>query len=148
MTTHPNLDKVSKVVRQPLYYVLFMKIAEPRVIRIMLFCVYGFAFWASLAIIDTQPPQYVRIIGQNLVFAFAIFMMLGSFAAAIAVLPGIWWLERVGIILLTTSVFMYAVILIFLQATPVVIAFIFGLSIMFGTRWVEIRGASLAPREA
>lgn len=143
-----SLERVNKSIRVPIYYMLFMKIAEPRVIRIMLFTVYCLSFWAGVAILMSLPEKFVQLLGETLVFVFAIFILLGSFTAAIAVLPGVWWLERVGIILLTTSVGMYAIILMFIDATPVAIAFILGLAVTFGMRWVEIRGAQLAPREA
>lgn len=144
----PVLSRVNHIFTAPFYYALFLKIAEPRVIRILLFAVYSVSFWAGVAIIIALPELFVKVIGQSFALGFAIFIILGSFSAGIAVLPGIWWLERVGIILLTTSVLCYVTILMFIDASPVVIAFILGLVGMFAIRWVEIRGAQLAPREA
>lgn len=145
MTT-PSVQS-QKVMHVNIFQALFLKIAEPRVIRLMLFGVYVLSFWAGVAMLINLPSQFVRVLGDNLVFTFGVFIILGSFASALAVLPGIWWLERVGIILLMTSVFIYAIILSFLDASPVAVAFILGLALCFAVRWVEIKGAQLAPRE-
>jgi hypothetical protein len=141
------IDRVNNAIQVPIYTALFMKIAEPRVIRILLFAVYGLTLWGGLVILGSTPEQYVRVIGATLAYVFGSFIVIGSLMSGIAVLPGIWWLERVGIILLATSAAIYAVLLIYLNSSFVPVAFTLALAVSFGMRWVEIRGAQLAPRE-
>jgi hypothetical protein len=141
------IDKVNQAIKVPIYTALFLKIAEPRVIRLMLFAVYGLAMWGGLVILFTTPEQYVRVIGATLAYVFGSFIVLGSLLSGVAVLPGIWWLERVGIILLATGAAIYAVLLIYLGSSFVPVAFTLALAVCFAMRWVEIRGAQLAPRE-
>jgi hypothetical protein len=141
------LERVNRAIDVPIYYALFLKIAEPRVIRLMLFVIYGLTLWGGIFILAATPEQYVRLIGATLAYIFGSFIVIGSLMSGFAVLPGIWWLERVGIILLATSAAIYAVLLIYLGSSFVPVAFTLALAVSFGMRWVEIRGAQLAPRE-
>lgn len=129
------------------FHLIFSKIAEPRVLRILQFAIYLFLLWSGGAVLLDNPDNLARIIGESLVTLLGLFIFSGSLLCAVAVLPGIWWLERVGIILLTTSVAMYAVIIHFNHASPVVVAFTLALAVTFGQRWVEISGAQLAPKD-
>jgi hypothetical protein len=144
----PVLEHAQKVFRVSIYEALFLKIAEPRIIRIMLFFVYLFCFWAGILVISNRPEIFLEIIGPDLVFIFGVLITLGSLLGGIAILPGIWWLERVGIILLFTCVMIYVVIIAYRNATPVAGGFSLGFGIFLAARFIEIRGAQLAPREA
>ena len=94
------------------------------------------------------PPQaWLNVLGHVLIYVFGGFVFIGALFAAVSVLPGIWWLERVGIIMLTTSMTMYTVVIIALGRSPVSVAVALALTISFAQRWTEIRGAQLAPRD-
>lgn len=134
-------------VKVPIIRGLFMKIAEPRVIRVMHFGIYISMMLSGIGTIFHPPSRFQTILGEELLFVFGLFVFLGAFAAAIAVLPGIWWLERVGIIMLTTSMSMYVVTITALGLSVVSISVAVALTLTFAQRWVEIRGAQLAPRE-
>lgn len=143
-----SLERVEKISRVSIIQTIFFKIAEPRVIRILLFFVYFFCFWAGVLVLGNRPEIFLQIIGPDLVFAFGCLIVLGSTLGGVAILPGIWWLERVGIILLFTCVMIYVVIIAYRNATPVAGGFSVGFGIFLAARFIEIRGAQLAPREA
>lgn len=133
--------------RMPYVHGLFMRIAEPRVIRLMHFLVYLCMLITGIAICFSPPHHLQTVVGLALLYVFAGFVTIGSALCAFAVLPGIWWLERVGIIMLTTSMAMYVVIILTLGTSVVAVAVALALTITFAQRWTEIRGAQLAPRE-
>lgn len=142
-----RLQKLDVRLHIPMLHYIFMKIAEPRVLRIMHFAIYICMGVAGIGIIFHPPSRFQSVVGLDLLYLFAAFITFGSLFAAVAVLPGIWWLERVGIIMLTTSMGMYVVIICTLGSSVVAIAVAIALTCTFGQRWVEIRGAQLAPRE-
>jgi hypothetical protein len=78
---------------------------------------------------------------------FGIFIVVGAVLALIAVLPGIWWLERAALISIITGVGLYTITLLFFGAsflitlTPLIIILICTL------RLLDIKEFLLAPRE-
>lgn len=126
---------------------LFMKIAEPRVTRLLQFGIYICMMIAGYGVIVHPPTTFESLVGTNLVFIFGMFIALGSLMGAVAVLPGIWWLERVGIISLVTAMAMYSVFVISLGASLIGIAVPVAFALSFVQRWQEIRKYQLAPRE-
>lgn len=125
----------------------FLKIAEPRIIRLMQFGIYLCMLYAGFRILLQPPPQFQSVLGLVLSYMFASFIFLGALFGAIAVLPGIWWLERVGLIALSTGMGIYAIVVVSLpgSALGIVTALAFGLT--FLQRYLEIKGPDLAPRE-
>lgn len=131
----------------PVLHFLFMKVAEPRVIRIMHFGVYVCMMVSGVGVMLSPPAGLKSVLGHVLIYVFGGFVFTGALMSAIAVLPGIWWLERVGIIMLTTSMSMYVVVIFALGASVVAITVAIALTFSFAQRWVEIKGAQLAPRD-
>lgn len=125
----------------------YMRIAEPRIIRLMQFGIYICMLIAGTQILFHPPAQFQNVLGLALAYMFASFIFLGALAGAFAVLPGIWWLERVGLISLTTGLVIYVIVVISLKGSPmgIITALAFGLT--FLQRYMEIKGPALAPRE-
>lgn len=146
-TLFHQLYKVFPLLRKPLY-VLFMKIAPPRIRRLCYFVIYvGLTMSGSTLYLKSSPTMTQNAIGgQYLIYVFATFIVLGSLVCAVAVLPGIWWFERAGLYLIASGIIMYAAMLVFLGASPFVtvlpIVFVFILAI----RWLDIREFLLAPK--
>ena len=126
---------------------LFLMIAEPRVMRILLFGFYTCLGLYGLGILMDPPQGFEKVLDQTLVAVFASFMLGGGGLALIAILPGIWFLERVGLICLTTAMVIYILVVAALDLDVlnycIPSAFIFA----FALRWVWIRWAQLAPRK-
>lgn len=126
---------------------LFLMIAEPRVVRLIHFGIYLCLLLAGAGIIYSPPGSFQSVLGVSLVYVFGGFILLGAFVAAFAVLPGIWWLERVGLLSLITGMAMYIVILIDLRPSPVGMSISVAFILTFLLRWIDIKGSLLAPRE-
>lgn len=124
----------------------FLMIAEPRVVRLVQFAIYICMVAAGVFILTDPPFSLREVLGIFLVDVLGSFVAVGAIFGVIAVLPGIWWLERVAILALSTGVAMYGVAVLALGAPWVafLIAIAFVLSLI--QRWREIRRFQLAPK--
>ena len=126
---------------------IFMLIAEPRVQRLLQFGVYLSLFIAGTAFLAGGPPEaFKAILGGSLSYIFSTFIAMGSLFGLIAVLPGIWWLERVAVLLLFTGMLKYIVVSIAWGLPGASILLILAFSCTFVQRWLEIRRYQLAPK--
>lgn len=131
----------------PLSYKIFMLIAEPRVYRLIQFGVYLCMATAGIYTLSSPPKSFEDIVAQVFIYIMGAFILSGAIFAAVGVLPGIWWLERVGLIALVTGISIYAVIVIALGSSPVGVAVVLAFDLTFAMRWMDIRQYQLAPRE-
>ena len=131
----------------PLGYMLFMRIAEPRMVRLLHFGIYISMISAGWGITAYPPSAFKDVLGWVLVMVFGLFLLLGGVLGAISVLPGIWWLERVSLICLITGMSVYTVVILDLHASPVGISISVAFVLTFVLRWIGIRRYQLAPRE-
>lgn len=124
----------------------YMKIAEPRVIRVIQFFIYSLLFTAGVLVL-VKPPQSLEVAagGYYYVIGFGFMLMIGALCSGVAVLPGIWWLERSGLVLLGFGLLIYLVMAIKLHSSPMGIVVCMILILSFVQRWLEIKGAQLAP---
>lgn len=133
--------------RAPLVHAIFMKIAEPRSIRIMQFGVYICMIFAGMGVLTEPPESFLLVIHLAMVYVLGSFLTLGSILGAIAVLPGVWWLERAGLISMATGLGMYVIVVLSLGATGIGVSVCIAFVLTFGQRWMEIQGAQLAPKD-
>lgn len=126
---------------------LFFKIAEPRVVRLVQCGLYLCLATAGGYILGNPPASFLFVLGEQLIGIFGVALLLGGLAGALAVLPGIWWLERMGVIALWTGLGLFAVIAISLGISIVGFLVSIALILSLVQRWFEIRKFQLAPRE-
>lgn len=124
----------------------FLLIAEPRVLRLLQFGVYICMTIAGGWLIANPPVSFQSVIGAGLVALFGGFLGLGGLLGAIAVLPGVWWLERAGIIALITGLLIYVTIVVALGSSVTGIVVCIAFALQFTIRWTEIRRYDLAPK--
>jgi hypothetical protein len=126
---------------------LFMMIAEPRVRRLMYFGIYvGLGILGSSVFV--RPPKAIEgEFGLFLVYFFGGLIVGGTLLSAIAVLPGIWWLERSGLYSMAGGVAMYAGMLVVLGTSIIVTVLPTVFILVFALRWLDIKEFLLAPRE-
>lgn len=136
-----------RVLARPFVFV-FLKIAEPRVIRLIQFGIYVALSVAGGYIVSTPPTAFQNVLGITLVYIFGSFLLLGGVLGAVAVLPGVWWLERMGVVAVWTGLGMFIVIVFAVGASAVALATAFALAGSMLIRWFEIRRYELAPRAA
>lgn len=133
--------------KHPIIAKWFLRIAEPRGIRLMQFGVYTFIFVAGMGVLFSPPEKFETTIGLTLVYLLASFITIGPLFGMIAVLPGIWWLERVALIAMGTGVAMYIAMIVSMGGSLIVIGISSAFLVTFIQRWTEIKGAQLAPKE-
>lgn len=126
---------------------VFMKIAEPRIVRVIYFGIYGFFVFGGLGVLIDAPRSFEFILGSWQVNLFAGFLILGGVFGGVAVLPGIWWLERVGLISLGFGVAHYVIVVASLGTSPLGIGISMILLLVFLLRWLDIKEFQLAPKE-
>lgn len=124
----------------------FLLIAEPRVIRVVQFGVYLCMVAAGLFVLTTPPWSLRDVLGEALVAILGGFITGGAVLGVIAVLPGIWWLERSAILALGTGLAMYSVVIVNLGAPVVGFLVGFAFILCLVQRWMEIRKFQLAPK--
>lgn len=131
----------------PTIRVLYEKIAEPKNVRITLFTIYLCMGLAGFGLVLYAPDSVEYILGIISMYTFAGMVLVGAIFSGLAVLPGIWWLERVGLILLITGLGIYLIIVVALCGSYIRIAAATALGLCFVARWMDIRGAQLAPED-
>lgn len=124
----------------------FSLIAEPRVQRVIQFFIDVLLAWGGALVFSEPPDKFQNVLGFGLTVGFGWFVFIGAVMAGVAVLPGIRWLERAGIVLLMTGVFIFEVLVCALGASA--ISFVFGgvLILTFVIRFLQIRKFALAPK--
>lgn len=140
-----KVDMYKLLQKVPPIHWLYMRIAEPRVVRILYFGIYLCMGVAGTVLVSVPPEQYEDVIGLVLVYILGSFILLGGLFSAVAVLPGVWWLERVGIILLATAMLIYVVIVLSLKGSIIGVAVPIAFMLTFAIRWIDIRKYQLAP---
>lgn len=131
----------------PQAHSVFMKIAEPRVTRILHFGIYLCMMLAGVGVLLSPPSSFKGVLGFSLTVVIGGFLLLGGVLGAISVLPGIWVLERAGLFALMTGMAMYIVVLTALRPSPISYGITIAFILVFLIRWFDIRGPQLAPKE-
>lgn len=131
----------------PALYRAYMLVAEPRLVRIIFFAIYILFLIAGSFVINQPPENFVEAITPRLVLMFGCFLLLGGVLSAVAVLPGLWWLERCGLISLGTGMLMYLIIVVTVKGSPVSVCVSIAFVLFFILRFMETRQFKLAPRK-
>ncbi|CAD5999173.1 hypothetical protein [Agreia sp. COWG] len=124
----------------------FLLIAEPRVIRIIMFFIYGIFAVAGYFVIVKPSASIINVLGEDLPVIFGAFLTFGGVVGLLAVLPGIWWLERTGLISSAVGLLMYLTVVLSTSASSLGFPFAMLILLFLLIRWMEIRRYQLAPR--
>lgn len=148
-TMEKETSLLSKI-KQPfgIFRTLYLKVAEPRNIRILLFVAYLIFIAIGLAGFAHPPTSYREALGTlGFVYLMFGFVSFGALLGTVSVLPGIWWLERAGLLSMGFGVLFYILILFTRNASPFAVGIAFIALLVCAIRWIEIRRYQLAPRE-
>jgi len=127
---------------------IYMKIAEPRVKRLIYFVIYGLL--GTLGGFSAFRPneRIMQALGsQALIYFYGALIIAGAVVCLISVLPGIWMFERAGMVGCGTGIVLYVVTLILLGSSPQIVLFPIIIILMFLLRWLDIKDYLLAPRK-
>jgi hypothetical protein len=140
---------VKHIVAHPLRLLngAFMLIAEPRVERVLQFGIYALMGYGGAWILVAPPETFSDALPEFNLVIFGLFAVVGSTFGMVAVLPGIWWLERVGIASLIVGLLIYWALGIAIGSSTFVAVMTLAFALKFAQRWGRIRGAALAPKK-
>jgi hypothetical protein len=133
------MSRVDLRGRFPRVDAAYMRIKEPRVTRLFHFGIYVITMVGGLVAFLNLPLNLIKIVGPFGVTTFGVFGFIGSLMCVISVIPGIAWVERVGILLLLTAVVMYGVMMLSSPGVSVALFFAGALGLSLLQRLVEIR---------
>ncbi|ALY08631.1 hypothetical protein CAPNMURICA_31 [Arthrobacter phage CapnMurica] len=146
MSKYMNLPFVISIYR--LAFSVYMKIAEPRVKRLIYFVIYILlGVIGGIQTFKPNPRISDFVGGQLLIYFYGILIIAGALVCLISVLPGIWVLERAGMVGLGTGIVLYVGTLIAFGASPTVSLFPIIIVLVFLLRWLDIKDYLLAPRK-
>lgn len=93
------------------------RITEPRVLKLFYFGAYLLATWVGLVTLIHPPASIEGALGAFITSFWASLIIVGGAAATVAVLPGWWWVERLGVWLILTGAAIYEGVIVTLHVT-------------------------------
>lgn len=123
----------------------FLKIEEPRVQRLLFLVFYLVVILIGLAALFDEDGSLYQTGGPALIISLGGFFLVGGVCGTIAILPGIWWLERVGLVSLAFGLAARAILITILGVSPVGALIFISEVVLLAIRFLQIRKADLAP---
>lgn len=123
----------------------FLMIQEPRHIRIAMFVFYALVLATGVEGFYDSPGRFFNATGPFIIYSIATFFVLGGIAGAIAILPGYWWLEKVGLVAIAFGIAMRGVLVGALGVSIQGAFLLLALVVLLVVRFLSIRRADLAP---
>lgn len=129
---------------------LWLRIQEPRIVSVIQFFVYLAAMAGGLAAVLSPPRSIEATAGAGITFYWAWLLLVGGTVGAVAVLPGVWWLERSAVLACTGAALIYAVNILALHVAEngnrlVQLFMIIIVALHFTKRWFSIRRYAYDP---
>lgn len=87
---------------------LWYRIRQPRVERAAYLLVYTVLAIGGSSVLNDPPRSIEGELGAALTFTWGGFLLVGGVAGAAAVMPGWWFLEKMGVASLATGLALYA----------------------------------------
>ena len=124
-------------------------LAEPRTITILQAMVYTVLLYAGWVDWVDQPEMSVRVAGPFVTDVWGWLLMTSCLFAFLGCLPGIWWLERAGVLGISTACVMQLFIIAqgYLDGGALAIhaAFVLAVALLMAVRWNRISRGDLDP---
>lgn len=129
---------------------VWLRIQEPRIVSVIQFFVYLCAAAAGICAVMYPPKSIEATAGISLTIYWAWLLLIGGVIGALAVLPGVWWLERSAVLACLGASLIYAVNIFALHLSEsgnrLVQLFMIGIvALHFTTRWFRIRRYAYDP---
>lgn len=125
----------------------FYLIQEPRIVRLGMLAFYLWMIYSGYVALTQSPDTFYTAAGPLVVVFLAFFLAAGGIFGAIAILPGLWYIERVGLLSIAFGLFCRAILIQALAGSALAAVLLASTVILLFVRWVSIRGADLAPKE-
>lgn len=130
----------------PALHKIYMKIAPPRLRRLIYLAIYTLLGIAAVANSFKPPSSIVNLLGgMALVYMFLGFVLVGALICMGTVLQGFWLIERIGLVSIGFGVVMYTIVLIALGASPFVTLIPTIMLLLLALRGLDISEYMTAP---
>ena len=139
------MAKVMDVLRR-----LWLKVNEPRVVSVLRFAMYVVLFVGGVAAVTNPPATMESELGQGAVVGLGLLLSFGCLLGAVSALPGMWFIERLGLIAISSALAIYGGVVLHLHLSgsgnrllhlTIIIALILSQAI----RWVRIKDRPYDP---
>lgn len=101
----------------PLWRKVWLRIHEPRAVAVVHFFTYTGLFLGGITGLIDPPSSLAGQAGEVTMWLVATMLTVGGALGAVSVLPGWWWLERYGTMLVITGITSYGGLVAVLQFT-------------------------------
>ncbi len=130
---------------------LWATVQEPKVVTVLHWVAYLVALGVGVSALLDPPSSVAGELGPLLTTIWAGSFILGGTLGAVATLPGIWWLERAGVIACVTGLAVWVMVTVVLELTipdgnrwPQAGALTI-LGLLLAVRWFRIRRYAYDP---
>lgn len=123
----------------------WLRVHQPRVISALYCAIYLALTYAGISAFISPPRSVEGVIGQVAITILALLLVLGGSLGAPSALRGVWWLERVAVVAVAFSAFIYGSIVLALEIQAstgnrqLQLMFILVTLLMQAVRWQSIR---------
>lgn len=91
------------------------RIQEPRTLKVFYLAVYLLAVWVGMVTLINPPTSIEGALGSAITAFWAGFIVIGGVGAALTVLPGWWWVEKLSVWLILCGIAIYQGVVIWLH---------------------------------
>jgi len=138
------MTKLRAVTRETLIR-WFYKIEEPRVQRLLYFAFYVLIVIAGVYAFTDSSPRFFQVGGWGLIVGLGLSFVFGGIMGALAIIPGAWYLERVGLVSIGFGLLYRGILILSLEVSTTGAFIFYGTVILLLIRFIQIRRADLAP---
>jgi hypothetical protein len=130
---------------------LFLRIAEPRVVRLLQFAVYIVLLLGGVSAWWAPPEAIAQSLGAVLTGVWGGLLILGGLLGSSSDLRGSWWVERAGLSFCAAGIAIYGINAVFLEVSHagpsrlMQVATIAAVLLQLAIRWVRIRRYAYDP---
>lgn len=125
-------------------------IADPKAVSTLAAIAWAFIAYAGFRAFGSPPTSIANELGGIITTGWAALFIIGGLCGVIGALPGWWYLERAGIVILTTGLLVYDAVVWYLHITTpgnraVQGSIVLGMVALSLARFARISGATLDP---
>lgn len=129
---------------------LWLRVNEPRVVSVLRFLMYVVLFVGGVSAVTNPPTTMESALGQGAVVGLGMLLSFGCLLGAVSALPGMWFIERLGLVAISSALAIYGGVvfqlhLFSLGNRMLHLTIIIALILSQAIRWVRIKDRPYDP---
>ena len=129
---------------------LWLRVNEPRIVSVLRFLMYVVLLIGGTSVIFSPPTTMENALGQGAVTGLAVLLCFGSTLGAVSALPGVWFIERLGLVAISSALAIYGGVVFQLHLLGpgnrlLHLTIIIALILSQAVRWVRIKDRPYDP---